>query len=760
VPYVNNGKLLEVGISLMTLLQENSSSNRICKRSQLVSLIGSVEYRYTLVMQKAAALRKEPLIYILTLALLVKCIYLFFFLPYSSSAAHLSIDGLYHYNWAVKILEGRLLAGAPYFRAPFYPYFLALLFMITGKSLLFVRLVQILGGVTIIALIYVLARRFSGVPAAILAALFAIFYPITTFFEGELLLDWLFTLLGLVSFLFLTRSSSRPQHPFWGGLFFGLAAVTRPTILALLPIAIIAVALGQNAKPVRFARLRPLGALLCGVFLVVLPVTVINYATSDSFILISYQGGINFYIGNNDNADGLSSRLPGYGGDWTLQDASYIAEKETGKKLSAASESYYWYRKGFQFISKNPGRALELFGKKLYFVFSGHEISNNQSLAEVVFDNRFLGTLPVRLPFILGFALLPILLSRENRRYLLTMYGVVIIYGVTIALFFVTSRFRLTLIPLLCILAGSGVVALFRAVLARQFTYRLFFAVAAGVAMFVFAQSDIYAMVMQAPQQALYLRGNAALRAGNYQLAVARFESLTTAGKYVENSYLNMGNAFLKLGQADSAEAAFRRELQNRPSSERALNNIGVILLLRDRDDSALTYFREALELTPYYREAAINYMRAAEKIKADSTLKEIEEFRHHFRPYVLDYPGYLFEEALYLTGQGRYGDAISDQQQVIMLLDRQSRDVSFDIPFSRSATYESENLRALANYQLGYLYGLTGQFESSVRFSSKAIVLDPNLRQAYINLITGYKSLGDWGKADSVARVYQSKWP
>ena len=46
-----------------------------------------------------------------------------------------TIDPLYHDLWARQIASGDLLGSGPFFRAPFYAYFLGLIYTIFGPSL-------------------------------------------------------------------------------------------------------------------------------------------------------------------------------------------------------------------------------------------------------------------------------------------------------------------------------------------------------------------------------------------------------------------------------------------------------------------------------------------------------------------------------------------------------------------------------------------------------------------------------------------------
>jgi len=99
---------------------------------------------------------------LLAAALIIKLGYLFFSLPEPASTTHLSIDALYHYKWASLIASGEILANAPYFRAPLYPFLLAGLMKVSGDSLIFVRLIQLLAGCLALFFVYRIAAVKAG----------------------------------------------------------------------------------------------------------------------------------------------------------------------------------------------------------------------------------------------------------------------------------------------------------------------------------------------------------------------------------------------------------------------------------------------------------------------------------------------------------------------------------------------------------------------------------------------------------------------
>ncbi len=708
-----------------------------------------------------AASAKSPLWWLLPIALAIKLGYLFYALPDVSSVGALSIDALYHYNWASAIASGDLMANAPYFRAPLYPYILALLLKITGYSLILVRLIQLLAGTVALIFAFRLAERLVGRAAALVAFALLLLYPLTTYHEGELLLDSIFSLFAMMSLYYLVASGKGRQRPLAGGFCFALAALTRPTVLVFLPIAI-AYLVYQSGFPRKTKRrsFRPALIFLLVVILSIAPVTIVNYLSSGRLILVAYQGGVNFYIGNNPSADGLTSSLPPFGTDWTGDDASYTAYQATGRKLAVGEESSFWYRRGMAFIMEHPYQALQLFVKKLYFTFSSQEVSNNQPLDDAVFRNPLLRWLPVRFSLIVALAVIPLILGRRSARRLLSLYAVVVIYGLVISLYFITSRFRLPLVYPLAVLAGAGVASAYETLRSHSIGPRFYYAAVVVVGVFMLTTFSPYRKIITAPGENLYLRANAALRQAEYSLAAARFDSLTRMAPYTNNSYLNLGIVYLKQGDPQRAGIAFRSELNLDPASAEAANNLGVIFLLDKAYDSTLAYCAKALEIKPYYLEAAVNYLRAARYKVQPATFAAGDIIRTRIRPYLADNPAFLFEEGLYLAAAGRYQEAIADQLQAVAVMKSRKATVSFEPTYAPQRSTDPQALLSLAYYQLGYLYGLSGDFARSIVFSRSAIDLDPSLKEAYINLMSGLRSHGDLRQADSVRQRYRDRWP
>ena len=83
----------------------------------------------------------------------------------------------------------------------------------------------------------------------------------------------------------------------------------------------------------------------------------------------------------------------------------------------------------------------------------------------------------------------------------------------------------------------------------------------------------------------------------------------------------------------------------------------------------------------------------------------------------------------------------------------------AFDADFRNSPENFAKE-KAKTYYQLGYLNGVQGYFADAVKYSRDAIVLDSNLVEAYINLISGLASLGERAQADSVLAIAERRFP
>ncbi|MCK4594208.1 tetratricopeptide repeat protein, partial [bacterium] len=193
-------------------------------------------------------------------------------------------------------------------------------------------------------------------------------------------------------------------------------------------------------------------------------VTLRNLVESGEPVLVSANGGINFYVGNGPGADGFSSVPPGLAwrrlsGDSELAGAGGLADGP------------YWYARGLDAVLQSPGRAVGLFFKKALGFFNAADVSNNVDIGWARGQSLWLRLNPLRWWLVAPFGLAGLftalgrnrkrLLRDENpgsKRGLTILTAFALTYYAGVIAFFVTSRYRMPMVPVLALL-GAGFVA-------------------------------------------------------------------------------------------------------------------------------------------------------------------------------------------------------------------------------------------------------------------------------------------------------------
>lgn len=411
------------------------------------------------------------LLTIFAAALLVRVVNLIFLSQNDPAFYYPQVDSLWHHLWALDILNKSFWGTEVFFRGPLYPYFLALLYAVSGTSIFFAKVIQAAGGAVICVLIYQIGKSAFSENAARLSSLLAVFYGPLIYYESELLLEWLAILLALAMLLVLLRSRGTVSRraAAVAGLLGGLSAITRPNIIIVFPLIALWIALADRSKTETRNRAINAIAFTLGVVICVLPVTIRNYVVADDFVLISSQGGVNLHLANNPEADGLTMIMPEINLDLSVPWSKFVdttttyAESNLARALKASEVSDFWSDRAWNYIKENPGGFLSLTGKRLVYLFSGFEnpdqadlyrfSANSPVLAATVFNKI------VKFPFglVAPLALIGLVLAWRERQRVSILYLFLLGYIPTIMLFLVTSRHRLAVVVILLLFAGYSI---------------------------------------------------------------------------------------------------------------------------------------------------------------------------------------------------------------------------------------------------------------------------------------------------------------
>jgi 4-amino-4-deoxy-L-arabinose transferase-like glycosyltransferase len=201
-------------------------------------------------------------------------------------------------TWGASVLPSPEVAFSPLelrfvFHPPLYLYFVGVPFALFG-TLEAVKYAQCFAGALLVPALGLLGRRAFGDRAALVAAAIAAFYPELVWFASHFWAETVFTVLLWWAMERLLAADARESTgaALVSGLLWGLAILTRETVLYFLPIAALWLA-WRRAGGVRRAAW-----LLGTVALVVLPWTLRNWLVFEAFVPVSTAGALNLWQGN------------------------------------------------------------------------------------------------------------------------------------------------------------------------------------------------------------------------------------------------------------------------------------------------------------------------------------------------------------------------------------------------------------------------------------------------------------------------------
>lgn len=183
-------------------------------------------------------------------------------------------------------------------KAPLYPLWVGVLYSVGGIHPGWVKTAQVLCGVAVIVLTWVLARRLFGPRAGIAAAFAVAVYPMAFQFEELLYSEAIATPILLTVLVLAWTRAPTPRRAALTGVALGLAMLTRPS-LGTLGVAILA-AWVAAAGWRRGIGLTVVAGLVAA--LVIAPWTIRNHHVDGGFVPISVQDAALYGVFNDEAA--------------------------------------------------------------------------------------------------------------------------------------------------------------------------------------------------------------------------------------------------------------------------------------------------------------------------------------------------------------------------------------------------------------------------------------------------------------------------
>ena len=355
-------------------------------------------------------------------------------------------DGFDYDGLATRLAEGKGYVSdkgtTTAFRAPLYPYFLAGVYSVFGHHFVVVRIIQcLLDSITIIV-IFAIARLLFYTPVAITSTLIYASYPLliyssNTFFPTTL---FILSLSIAILLLFKLKQKATAFRSALLGVIFGISVLTVPTILAFIPVALVWLFFALEKKSCKF--IFNAGIIIIAMGVVLSPWLIRNKKAFNKSLLITTNGGYNFWMGNNPLAKGSTGN--------GIKRPKHLEQQLSRAKSETEKERIY-YQEAFQFIKNKPSRFIQLTVQKTLNLWrfyptpdTGYKIFPALSKILSVFSY-----VPVLILAICG-----VMLSWSQKRDVVLFLLLSLSITVTYAFFITKVRFRLPLDPFLIVLAS------------------------------------------------------------------------------------------------------------------------------------------------------------------------------------------------------------------------------------------------------------------------------------------------------------------
>jgi len=559
-------------------------------------------------------LRRRDAILLFAAAAAIRVVYLFQLRGYDL-ADILILDPRAYDAEAQRILAGEPLPTA-FYQAPFYSYFLAAIYKVFGREFLAVRAIQAALGAVTVVLTANLGARLFGRTAGLLAGILALLYGVFPYYEGQIMKTSLTVFLTTL-LLYLIAPVARRAAPSESrgalarsaiaGLLLGCATLTRENLILFVPA--LALLLYFRARDLAAAV-----AFAAGAALAILPATLHNYRAEGEWILVTSQGGQNFYIGNHAAATGTYTNPMFVRPDplYERLDFQMEAVRRTGGALTAGEASSFWYGQALGEMLSNPRRAAGLLCKKLVIVFEGVERPDNESLYVMRDEAPILDVASLSFAVIAALGLFGMVLSRARAGELAFLHLFILVNVAALVLFFVVSRYRVALAPVLMLFAGHALVELAR--WARARAAKPLASAAAFIAV-VLALVSVPTWAGPDPRDyesvnhflnrgRIYSAGNKLVEAEeSYRHAVALADTLA----FLRFEYADV---LRRMERSRDALEHLSAAVRIRPEFPTARNNLGILLAESGDLAAAEREFREAVRLAPGWADPLQNLAR------------------------------------------------------------------------------------------------------------------------------------------------------
>lgn len=569
------------------------------------------------------------------------------------------------------IAEGNIIREQPFFIGPLYSYFMALFYALFGYKITLIHYTQIVISATVPIFTYLIALKTFNRPTAVIGGLALALYPPLIFFDILLLPVALEVFLLSLSLLLLVGFPHKMSWRYgFAGITIGLVSLSRPNML-LFPLFLLFAALIYKTPKKLLHRLRWVVPLAVGAIIIILPITIHNYYLSGEFIPVSTHGGINFFVGNNPEATGAfhaPKDLSATPLELNWAESRRIAEEAMGKKLTPNQVSAYWFGEGFDFIRKNPTDFLRLVWRKAVLISNHYELGLNENF--YFHRNQ---SLVLRLPLLnwgllFAFGIIGLLVSLKRKGNTPVLFALILTTILTLLLFIVNDRYRLTMVVPLAIFGAYLPVWLVESFKRRRFL-RAGLVTGGLICLLILCNINVFGLFPGKNFAPIHFRlGKYLLESGNYEQAAHHLNQVANLRPDDSNAHMLLGISYIKLNEPDKAYEKLMKACSLAPQDPKPFYNLSLLLVNYGHKEEAVPYLEHCFNIAPEYLPASFAYIglliELARLPQAEGAARELLEKdpQSENLNYRLGYILYLQEkdeQALdYLQSAGDFFDA------------------------------------------------------------------------------------------------------
>jgi hypothetical protein len=462
------------------------------------------------------------------------------------------------------VFNARALAAGhgedrPYWQPPGLVYAMAATMKVAGPGLLAPRLVQVVISVASCLLLFAVARRLFDVRAALAAMAIAAIHGVLVFECSELLPATWIVFFDLLALWLVLRAAEtrRLRDAAAAGLVLGISILFTPTVAPFVVVAALLVRVPRAAA-----------ALVVAAVIPVVPVTVRNYQHGHELVLVSTNGGLNLYIGNNAHYADTFAIRPGV--HW---EALTGMPDQHGIHAPGATSTYFTHEVA-AYALHHPLGELALLARKTFLFVHGAEIPRDTSVYDTGTPFVVVTPRPLDLPdgILLPAALLGIAALWRERRRLAAPLALLATIAASGIVFFVAARHRAPALPLFALFAAGGAAPLVAWMRRRPAM------IGVAAALVIALNIPTWETSLSYAGEADFYRGVASVDSRDVAAARAWFTAATVANPRDPRAWFELAN----ISPPDDAIAALRHAAADDPWDTRASRRLAQLLVARD----------------------------------------------------------------------------------------------------------------------------------------------------------------------------------